>query len=124
RRCQRTGCGEDLLLAGKSVGHHPFERSTGPILIRLNQTDDCHGSAHTLCSVARRKSSRMTSLEPAICKRLHVVQYSFLVLPKAASIFYKRSRSFRTRQKCPLHGVPLFDKIGGFHRLVLPELLN
>src|SRR5262249_19241357 len=48
RRCERTGCCDDLLLAGKSIGHDPLVYSTGPILIRLNHIDHRIGPTHTL----------------------------------------------------------------------------
>src|SRR5262245_40085680 len=66
----------------------------------------------------------MASLEPPVRKRLHVVQNPFLALPKAASIFFRRGQKFGRRQKCLLHGVPLLNKIRGFHHLFSRELLN
>ena len=48
RRCERAGYRHDLLLARKSIGHYPLERSAGPILIRLDQIDECLCFAHTL----------------------------------------------------------------------------
>src|SRR3974377_901320 len=120
RRCERSGCcRHDLFL----VGHDPLECSAGPSLILLSQIKVCLVSAHTLCSLAPSVSSDTAPVEPAIRKRLHVVQKLSLVFPKPARTFSKRGRHFGTRQKHLLHVAPLFSEIRGFHGY-LPRLFE
>jgi hypothetical protein len=99
----------------------------GPSLILLNQIKVRVGSAHTLCRLARCVSSGTAPVEPAIRKRLHMVQNLSLVFPKPARIFSKRGRHFGTRQKHLLHVAPLFSEIrthsgvGAFERIMADQ---